>query len=223
MAVFSWAHDALRPGLTAATEHAQLLQSVERALDLDVEVSANRWLVERPPLARAAVLLYRFYAVPVLGVLLWVLLRHGGIYRQVRTTAIVMAVLALVVFWAYPVSPPRFALPGIVDVVADDALLGGPASRDLSGGRNLFSAFPSLHVGWSALAAWAAWSALTGAHRRLGLLPWLFPTAMVAVVIGTGNHYVLDVVGSAVLLAVSIGVAALLRAARSGRERLRVR
>ncbi len=34
----------------------------------------------------------------------------------------------------------------------------------------------------------------------LALLAWLFPIIMVAVVIASGTHYVLDVAGSAVLL-----------------------
>ena len=63
---------------------------------------------------------------------------------------------------------------------------------------------PSLHVGWSALCAYAAWLALRGKHPRLALLVWLFPTVMVAVVITTGNHYVLDVAGGLLLLALAI-------------------
>jgi hypothetical protein len=41
------------------------------------------------------------------------------------------------------------------------------------------------------------------------LLAWVFPAVMVAVVLATGAHYLLDVVGSAVLLAASITVARL--------------
>jgi membrane-associated phospholipid phosphatase len=104
-------------------------------------------------------------------------------------------------------SPPRFALPGIVDLVARHDLFGSTASVDLANGQNHFSATPSLHVGWSALCAYAAWLALRRGHPRLALLGWLFPAVMVVVVITTGNHYVLDVVGSAVLLTVSIGAA----------------
>ena len=63
---------------------------------------------------------------------------------------------------------------------------------------------PSLHVGWATLCAYAAWLTLRGAHPRLALLAWLFPLLMVCVVITTGNHYILDVVGSAVLIRTSI-------------------
>ena len=65
---------------------------------------------------------------------------------------------------------------------------------------------PSLHVGWSALCAYAAWLVLRGGHRR-SALGWLFPVIMIGVVITTGAHYVVDVFGSAVLLTVSIALA----------------
>jgi hypothetical protein len=65
---------------------------------------------------------------------------------------------------------------------------------------------PSVHVAWSAWAAYAAWSALRGAHPRVALIAWLFPLVMVAIVFATGSHYVLDVIGSAALLVVSIAI-----------------
>ncbi|RDJ94032.1 hypothetical protein B4Q13_17660 [Lacticaseibacillus rhamnosus] len=51
------------------------------------------------------------------------------------------------------------------------------------------------------------WAALRVTHPRLALLAWAIPIVMTAVVLGTGNHYVLDVAGSAVLLASAIGLA----------------
>jgi hypothetical protein len=44
-------------------------------------------------------------------------------------------------------------------------------------------------------------------HPRGALLVWVFPVVMVADVFATGNHYVLDVVGSGLLLVASIAVA----------------
>lgn len=48
------------------------------------------------------------------------------------------------------------------------------------------------------------WYALRGSHPRLALLLWIFPLGMAAVVLTTGNHYVLDIAGSVTLLAISI-------------------
>jgi membrane-associated phospholipid phosphatase len=151
-------------------------------------------------------------------VLVWVYVRHREVYRQVRRTLFAMALLVLPVFWALPMSPPRFALPGVVDIVAEHDLFGSTAFADSGEGQH-FTAMPSMHVAWSALCAYAVWSALRTAHPRLALLAWGIPLLMTAVVFTTGNHYVLDVVGSAALLVIAVGVAALAgRLAARGRR-----
>lgn len=205
--LFSWLHNRSGKDVTSATENALALQSLERGLHLDVEVAVNHWLASHPALLVVAVLYYRLYYLPVVGVWLWVLFRYPEVYRTVRRTLMVMVLLALLIFWLAPMSPPRFALAGIVDIVAEHDPVAGHASRDLATGQNHFSAMPSLHVAWSALCAYAAWLALRARHPGLALLPWLLPIGMVPVVIGTGNHYVLDVAASVALLALGRRVA----------------
>ena len=202
-AVFLRLHDAVGGDVAAAGARAHALQSAERALHLDVERAANAWLVAHPLLAELSALFYRSYYAVVLGVLAWTFLRHPDDYLRARRVLVAMTVLVLPVFWAWPVSPPRFALPGVVDVVAaHDVVASDWADPDSS--RNLHSAMPSLHVGWSLWCAWAASTALRGSHPRLVLLPWAFPLVMAAVVLATGNHYVLDLVGSAALVVVAV-------------------
>ncbi|GGC86698.1 inositol phosphorylceramide synthase [Tersicoccus solisilvae] len=208
--VFSRLHDALGTDAAAAAAHAGTIRSIEATLHLDIEPAVNRWLAGDAALVQAAVLVYRLYYVPLGGVLLWVLFRHRALYPRVRWALIVTALLALLVFWLLPVSPPRFAVPGIVDVVADHDVLGNTGSRDLADGRNHFSALPSLHVGWSLLAAWAAWRALRVHGSRVAGLVWLFPLVMIGVVIGTGNHYLLDVAAAVVLVALAVAAASAL-------------
>lgn len=205
--VFTRLHNAVGTDLVTATANAHAIESIERILHLNVELTANRWLVRHSALAVPAALIYRLYYLAVVGVLAWIYLRHSQDYLRVRRTFIAMAGIAVLVFWLLPTSPPRFALPGIVDVVADHDILARSSSRDPIGGGNL-SAMPSLHVGWAAWCAYAVWSALRASHPRVALLAWLFPLIMVAVVLGTGSHYVLDVVGSAVLLTVAVTIAA---------------
>ncbi len=155
-----------------------------------------------------SVYVYRVYYVVLVTVVLWIALRHRGIFARLGTTLVAMTALALPVWWAFPLSPPRFALPGITDIIGENDLLGSTASTTLDNGQNHFSAMPSMHVALAAWCAYAVWSALRVTHPRAALGAWLFPSLMIAVVITTGNHYVLDIVGSAVLLACSIAVAA---------------
>lgn len=205
--LFAHFHAVAGKDIASATANALALQSVERALHVDIEQIANEWLTEHPALIQPTVYYYRLYYVVLVGVLLWVFVWHADIYIKVRRTLLAMTALVLPVFWALPMSPPRFALPGVVDIIAEHDILGSHASRETGNGQNLYSAMPSLHVGWSAWCAYAVWSALRTSHPRLAPLPWVFPLVMAANVLGTGNHYVLDIVGSAVLLVVSIAAA----------------
>ncbi|MFJ7215875.1 phosphatase PAP2 family protein [Amycolatopsis sp. NPDC098790] len=215
--VFARIAASLGTNLAAANAHASAIQSWEHAVHIDVELSANRWLAGHPVLARSAAYVYRLYYVAIAGVLLWVFFRHASAYGRVSRTMVAMTVLVLPVYWAVPLSPPRSALPGAVDIVARYDLFHQESWTN----PTHYTAMPSMHVGWSLWCAYAAWTVLRG--TRWALVPWGFPLLMVAVVITTGNHYVLDVVGSVVLLAVSIGVAWLwgrlvARAGRSTRE-----
>ncbi|NUW46233.1 phosphatase PAP2 family protein [Nonomuraea rhodomycinica] len=205
--LFSRLHAAVGKDVAVATADALTLQSMERALHLDVELRANRWLTEHPALIQPAVAYYRLYYVVIVGVLAWVFVRHADVYAKVRRTLVAMLVLVLPVYWAVPMSPPRFALPGVVDIIAEHDILGGQGWREVGNGQN-YSAMPSMHVGWSLWCAYAAWQALRTSRPRLALLPWIFPLGMTAVVLVTGNHYVLDVAGSVVLLVVSVAVGA---------------
>jgi hypothetical protein len=205
---FSWVHAAVGKDVAVATANALALQSMERALHLDIELGANQWLTVRPALIQLAVYYYRLYYVAIIGVLVWVFIRHADVYVKVRRALVAMVILVLPVFWALPMSPPRFASPGVVDIIAEHDILGGHASREIDDGQSVYSAMPSMHVGWSLWCAYAVWCALRVSHPRAALLSWIFPLGMVTVVLTTGNHYVLDIVGSVVLLIVSIAVAA---------------
>jgi hypothetical protein len=207
--VFTRLHAAAGKDVVSAAANAHALQTLERALHADIERSANRWLTEHPILVQPAVYIYRSYYVVVLGVLVWAYLRHWDVYRRARRMLVAMTALVLPVFWALPMSPPRLALPGIVDIVFENDHLWGQATRDPGNGQNHISAMPSLHVAWSLWCAYAVWIALRGSHPRWALMAWAFPLVMIGVVITTGNHYVLDVAGSVVLLVLSIAAAAL--------------
>ncbi|WP_072477639.1 phosphatase PAP2 family protein [Amycolatopsis australiensis] len=100
-------------------------------------------------------------------------------------------------------SPPRFALPGAVDVVARYDL---PHQASWTSPTR-YTAMPSMHVGWSLRCAYAAWSELRSTRPRLALLPWLLPPLMTADVLATGNHYVVDGAGGVTLPAVSVPAA----------------
>ena len=81
----------------------------------------------------------------------------------------------------------------------------GPTAATLFEFSNPFAAMPSLHVTWALWAAVAAWPAVR--HRSTRVLLALYVPAMLLSVTVTANHWVLDSLVGALLLAMAYGVA----------------
>jgi membrane-associated phospholipid phosphatase len=110
-----------------------------------------------------------------------------------------------------PTAPPRM-IEGYVDVLnlhSSQGWWGADASapRGLGHLTNELAAFPSLHAGWS---LWCAIMLQRHArHRIIRIFGWAGAFITAAVVIGTANHWVLDVlVGWMVVLGGVVAVAA---------------
>ncbi|MGV9241796.1 phosphatase PAP2 family protein, partial [Streptomyces nigra] len=108
-------------------------------------------------------------------------------------------------FWLYPLAPPRL-MPGlgVVDTVNGPQDFTQPDYGTLTELTNQYAAMPSLHFGWS---LWCGVVVAVLAPRwwikALGLLhPLLTATAIVV----TGNHWVLDAVGGALVVAAGFAV-----------------
>ena len=72
---------------------------------------------------------------------------------------------------------------------------------------NKYAALPSLHVGWNLLVGIALWrSAKTRLVRALGAIS---PALMVASVVLTANHYIVDAIAGAALAMVGLAIAKL--------------
>jgi membrane-associated phospholipid phosphatase len=148
------------------------------------------------------------HLVVTFSVLGWLWWKHGTHYRLLRNALVIMNVLGFVVFWLYPLAPPRLVSSlGFHDVVFEVHAFGNHslAPETLA---NQFAAMPSLHIAW-ALWCLVVWS--TTSRRGRGLTIGLIHVALtVLAVIGTGNHYVLDVVAGGATAAVSFLVAAVM-------------
>jgi PAP2 superfamily len=192
-----------------AFAHARHLLGLENALGVAYERSVNHAVSGHPvlavPLAYAYATLH-YVITPI--VLVWLWKRRPGQYARARTTLAVATLLGLVGFWLFPTAPPRM-LPGFVDTLAryhDWGWWSGDASapKGLGGLTNEFAAMPSLHVGW---AAWCGWQlARNTARRWVRALSVAYPIFMVAVVIGTANHYIADAVAGLAVIVVGAGL-----------------
>lgn len=187
-----------------AVRHGLTLLHFEQRLHLSPEHALNRVFSAHLLLALPADYMYaalHYVVTPI--VLIWMWRRHGSSYSTARSVLLVATVLGLVGFSLLPVAPPRL-LPGFIDTMAKEAHYGwwgkdASAPRGFGGDTNQYAALPSLHVGW---ALWSGWLLVRYASRRtVRILGALYPLVISFVVIGTANHYLIDVLaGVAVLL-----------------------
>jgi hypothetical protein len=184
--------------------HAAELIRFERVLHVDVEPSVNHFANAHSWLAYTTGYYYdglHYLVTPAVFAFLY--LRRHEHYARWRSCLITSSVASLVVFWLWPLAPPRMAMPGIIDTIATRHILGTVEGKGSGTLVNNFAAMPSLHVGW---ALWCAAALVATISTRWRHLAWLYPAATTFVVLGTGNHYVLDAVGGLVVL--GIGIAA---------------
>jgi 4-amino-4-deoxy-L-arabinose transferase-like glycosyltransferase len=158
----------------------------ERTFDLFHEVALQQRL---EPLESFFSAYYMLGFGPVLAVLLlWLVRARRGLYCELRTMLFVSLGIALVVYLTFPTAPPRL-VPGLG--VADTVGLSGHDTGSFAGVRfNPYAAMPSLHVGWSLLAAIVLFRATS--RRWVRALAVAHPVLMMLAVTQTGNHYLAD-------------------------------
>jgi len=220
-----WLYDAitnLAPlRLHAALGHAQGVLDVERALHLDPELSLDRWLAGHHTLGLVISDYYdNAHFVVTLGLLGWLWWRRADIYRPLRNSLVVVNLLAFIVFWRFPVAPPRM-LSGFTDVVASTHAIGSWHTGALASHANELAAMPSLHIAWAAWCVLAVWQLTTRAWVRA--LAAAHACATGFAVLATGNHFLLDIVAGLAALAASVLLAQRMEAAWAQRSRLRGR
>ncbi|WP_031476347.1 bifunctional glycosyltransferase 87/phosphatase PAP2 family protein [Streptomyces bicolor] len=202
-------------GRATAEEHGEEIHSIERALHIDIEHWANHAVVTVDWLRGFFDFYYEsfHFGVPlaILGVLYW---RRPVDYRWARSAIGFATVFALIGFWLYPLAPPRL-MPGLgfIDTVHGPQDFSQPDYGTLTELTNQYAAMPSLHFGWS---LWCGLVILVLAPRgwmkALGLLHPLFTVTAIVV---TGNHWVLDAAGGALVVGAGFGMTYLLQGPRA--------
>lgn len=187
-----------------ALDRAKDLLGLEKAWHLDVEQVLNAWVVRHD---LVAVLSSYWYAsahyVVTAVVLVWLFVRRRELYGRARTALVVASLTGLAFYLTVPMAPPRF-VEGYTDVLALHSAAGwwgadASAPRGMGDLTNELAAFPSLHAGW---ALWVALAlAAAGVGRTWRTLGWAHALVTAFVVVGTGNHWLLDVVGGWVVVA----------------------
>ena len=188
-----------------AVDNAWWVWGVERAMRLPDEEIFQQWALQWPDLLKAANWYYVTVHFPItLAFLAWAWWRRPAAeYRWARRLITLLTAFALVVHVAMPLAPPRMLSSlGFLDTMAvfGPSAYGGSTTDSLA---NQFAAMPSLHVGWALLIAVVVIRLLPGRARWLIAL---HPTITVVVVVATANHYWVDAIAAALLLALTIAV-----------------
>jgi hypothetical protein len=135
------------------------------------------------------------YFVTIIA-LIWLYRRSASEYVTARRALVLATLGGLAFYLLAPTAPPRMVDGLYVDVLslhADAGWWGADASapRGFGSWTNELAAFPSLHAGW------ALWVALVliraGVSRFWRIMGLAYALTMAIVIVGTGNHWVLDV------------------------------
>jgi hypothetical protein len=168
----------------------------ERTLHLPSEAAMQRAILGHATLARIANGYYAWaHAVLLVGMLLWLLLRHRDDYAKWRNLVALFTGVSLLIGFL-PVAPPRL-IPsfGMVDLASryHQSVYDGLGK----GVTDQLSSIPSVHIGWAVLVAAAV---ITVSKSRWRWLAILHPVITAYVVIVTANHYWLDGIAGALLV-----------------------
>jgi len=225
----------------AAYRHALDIIDVQRSLGFFWEDDLNNWVKDKLFVSQAMNLVYFYLHFPLIIVFgIWLYYFRRGKYTLTRDAFLASGAIALVVYWLYPVAPPRELpelaaqfdpnAPAYVSGFLDTLQVHLGYAYDTQSTRafvNPYAAMPSLHFGWDLLLGlgiiWAFWptkaSKVTAPPRPskfrwflvLALMGIALPVLQVFSITMTANHFLLDAAAGGVVALAGIGVAVALQ------------
>jgi len=197
------------PSPGTAFDNAEQIIRLQEAFGLSVhriELPLQRWVLSHGWLIDFFNVYYQnfkaaFFASAVLCILLAPLA-----YRRIRSLFLIATMIALPWYALYPLAPPRLMDAHGYSFIDTLAVQGGVQSTASGlGGANQFAAMPSMHIGWTLVAA--LWLSAALPWWRIGaILGAVHVTMMCLTVMVTGNHYLLDIVGGFLVVALAVVV-----------------
>lgn len=217
---YSWFRKSffLRPE-ELAYAHALDVIELQRRLGIavtEVEIPMQQWVIQHATAIDFFNAYYRQFkpALYLSAALCLLLAPHA--FRRINRVFLVATLIAVPWYALYPLAPPRLMQPYGFEFVDTLAVFSGVQSTSSgAGGANQFAAMPSMHIGWTTVAA--LWISAAIPWRRVGLILGVSHlTLMCITVVVTGNHYILDIVGGFLVVAVAVRLAWCLPLERRG-------
>jgi hypothetical protein len=203
--LYTMGRNAIPEQASIARRHGRSIEHLQDWLQLNWERSFNHFVAGVEWLAQLLDYYYStMHFIVTISVMVWLFVRRSHIYRGARTVLVTTTLLGLAGFYLYPTAPPRL-LPKLhyVDTVVKFHTWGSLADPDIAQHSNQYAAMPSLHIAW---ALWSGIAIFVCARRWwVRCLGLVHPVMTLIVIVGTANHFVLDAVGGAFVLAVAFG------------------
>lgn len=201
---------------SAAYANAASIVRLEKALGLDWEAAVQARVLDTDWIITLANWVYMWGHFPVMLAAMFALFRLSRThYTSLRNALLVSGAIGLVCFALYPVAPPRLFDTGLFfDSVGELSY----SYRFLQNPKltNQFAAVPSFHVGWNLLVCIAVCRSTR--RRSVRAITVVLPMAMIASVVVTANHWLLDIVAGAAVAAAGIAISAFIERRLTARQ-----
>lgn len=206
-----------------ALQHGLLVVGIERSLHIFDEWRVqrivflhSRWAFGPLALDRSTLISFinHFYLyshfVGTLVFLVWLFVFRKQVFPFVRDIIFITTGLALAIYIVFPMMPPRLMgaqmhLPGGYHIKDTIAPLLNYKLQQAQIGYNPYAAMPSLHFAWALILGVTL--VVVGRHPLLRLIGLLYPFMMLATILISGNHLLLDAAGSVVVVILATAVA----------------
>lgn len=221
--LYFWVRGAVVDRPEAAYNHAVDVIRLQRSLGFFWEDNLNRWTADHRSFAQVMNIMYFYLHFPLIIVFgMWAYYYRRERYTLIRDMFLLSGAIALVIYWLFPVAPPR-ALPGLAaqyDPNAPSYVLGwfdtmkeylGYAydTQSTSSFVNPYAAMPSLHFGWDLLLGIGIIMCFKGTRWAWIAVPVgvFLPISQVFAITTTANHFFLDAVAGGIVAMVGLGLA----------------
>ena len=224
---YFWVRGAVVDKPETAYWHARDIINLQRSLGFFWEDNMNDWVKDKQFVAQVLNLVYFYLHLPLIIVFgLGLYFYRRSQYTFVRDSFLISGAIALVIYFLYPVAPPR-ELPAIAaefDPNAPPYILAffdtmkaylGYAydSQSTRAFVNPYAAMPSLHFGWDLLLGIAIARAFASTPLRwFALAVGVFlPTSQVLAITVTANHFFVDAMAGGIVALAGLALASALQ------------
>ena len=181
-----------------AMANGLFFMNLETALGIFWEPWVQGRVSSFPPLMDFLVWSYGALHLPlIMGTMVWIFTQRRSRWAQFRNWFLAMNFMAVLLYFLLPTAPPRMIF---TSGVADISYLQGKRPSIFENGflANPFAAMPSLHFAYALFVALALFMLARQSWLRWG--GFAYPALVLLAIVATGNHFIVDAVGSVLVV-----------------------